>query len=55
MRAGGKELAERGRVWDGWKPDPEWVKARGESEENGPIGAKIENMMLSAPAYSKLK
>jgi len=50
-----KDMAERERVWDAFAADPEWLKARSESEKNGPIVASIENMILSPTAYSKLK
>ena len=36
-------------------PTPDWLKARAESERNGPIVANIENMILTPTAYSKLK
>ena len=50
-----KDLAERERVFSGFMSDPEWQKARGESEKNGPIVASITNSFLAPTAYSKLK
>lgn len=50
-----KDLAERERVWAGFMADPEWLKARAESEKNGPIVASISNAILAPTAYSKLK
>jgi hypothetical protein len=50
-----KDLAERERVWAAFMADPEWLKARAESEKNGPIVARISNSMLAPTSYSKLK
>ena len=50
-----KDMAERERVWDGFMSDPDWLKARADSEKNGPIVANIENTILSPTAYSKLR
>ena len=50
-----KDLAERERVWAGFMRDPDWLKARTESEKNGPIVAQITNSILAATAFSKLK
>ena len=50
-----KDMAERERMWDGFMSDPEWLKARSESERNGPIVSNIENMILSPTVYSNLK
>ncbi len=50
-----KDLAERERVWAGFMSDPEWLKARAESEKNGPIVANITNTILAPTAYSELQ
>lgn len=50
-----KDMAERERVFAAFMSDPEWLKARGESEKNGPIVASITNSFLAPTAYSKLK
>jgi hypothetical protein len=50
-----KDLAERERVWAGFMADPDWLKARAESEKNGPIVANITNSILAPTAYSKLR
>ena len=50
-----KDMAERERVFNGFMNDPEWQKARAESEKNGPIVASISNSFLAPTAYSKLK
>jgi hypothetical protein len=50
-----KDMAERERVWNGFMADPEWLKARGESEKSGPIVANINSSFLTPTAFSKLK
>ncbi len=50
-----KDLAERERVWGGFMADPEWLKARADTEKNGPIVANITNTILAPTAFSKMK
>lgn len=50
-----KDLAERERVWNAFQADPEWIKARAETEKNGPIVAHLSNSILTPTSYSKLK
>lgn len=50
-----KDLADREKVWNGFAADPEWHKARAETEKNGPIVANIESMFLAPTAFSKIK
>lgn len=50
-----KDLAERERLWAGFMGDPDWLKARAESEKNGPIVANITSSILQPTAFSKLK
>lgn len=50
-----KDLAERERVWAAFMADPEWLKARGESEKGGPIVAQITSSILAPTAFSKLR
>jgi hypothetical protein len=49
-----QDMAERERVFTGFMNDPEWHKARAETEKNGPIVASITNTFLAPTAYSKL-
>jgi hypothetical protein len=35
--------------------DPEWLEKRAETEKNGPLVQRVENMLLSPTAYSKVK
>ena len=50
-----KDLAERERVWGAFMSDPEWQKARADSEKNGPIVAQITSSILAPTAFSKMK
>ena len=49
-----KDLAERERVWAAFMADPEWLKARAESEQGGPIVAQITSSILAPTAFSNL-
>jgi hypothetical protein len=50
-----EDLAERERIWAAFMSDPEWLKARAESEKGGPIVANIVNRILAPTAFSRLK
>ena len=50
-----KDLAERERVWASFMSDADWLKARADSEKNGPIVAQITSSILAPTAYSRLK
>ncbi len=50
-----ESMAERERKWAAFGTDPEWLKARAESERDGPILARIRNQFLAPTAYSALK
>lgn len=41
--------------WDAFRKDPDWVKARTESEMPGPIVVKVDSVFMSATDYSPLK
>ena len=41
--------------WDAFRKDPEWLKAKGESEANGPIVEKVISVFLTPTDFSKLK
>jgi hypothetical protein len=50
-----KDLAEREQKFNAFGKDPEWLKARAETEKNGPLTTHITNCMLTPTAYSKMK
>ncbi|MFO0841196.1 MAG: NIPSNAP family protein [Gemmataceae bacterium] len=41
--------------WKAFREDPDWVKAKGESERDGTLVAKVESVFLSPTDYSPLK
>jgi hypothetical protein len=45
-------LGEREKSWAAFLPDPDWQKARAESEKNGTLVAKTYNRILRPTAYS---
>ncbi len=50
-----ESMAERERKWTAFASDPAWLKARSESELEGPIVARMQNQFLAPTAYSALK
>jgi hypothetical protein len=43
------------KAWKGFRADPEWLKARDESEKNGKLTEKVESVILMATDYSPIK
>ena len=41
--------------WDAFRKDPDWVKAKGESEANGAIVDKVTSVFMHPTDFSKLK
>jgi len=41
--------------WDAFRKDPDWVKAKGESEANGAIVDKVTSVFMQPTDFSKLK
>ena len=41
--------------WAAFRTDPDWLKAKAESETAGPIVAKVESVFLNPTDYSALK
>jgi hypothetical protein len=50
-----KDLAEREKLWGAFQRDPEWIKARDETEKNGPLIVRVTNSILTPTSYSKMK
>ena len=50
-----ESLAEREAKMAKFGADPEWLKARAETEENGPIVASITNSFLTPTSFSSVK
>lgn len=43
------------RSWDGFRTDPEWIKARDASEASGKIVKKVESVFLTPTDFSAMK
>jgi hypothetical protein len=43
------------KSWQAFRADPDWLKAKGESEAAGPIVKKVESVFLNPADYSALK
>ena len=43
------------KAWDAFRADPEWKKARADSEKDGPLVKGITSQNLKATDYSPLK
>ena len=48
-----REAAEAS--WAAFRSDPEWVKARAESEKDGRITTKVESVFMTPTDYSPMK
>ena len=50
-----KDMAEREQKWNAFMSDPEWLEKRAETEKNGVLVQRVENMFLAPTSYSKVK
>lgn len=50
-----ESLAQREKAWAAFASDPEWIKARAETEREGPLIRQVRNMILRPTPYSPLK
>ena len=50
-----KSLAEREEKWAKFQADPDWIKARAETEANGPLLTKVTNEILQPTSFSSVK
>jgi hypothetical protein len=50
-----KSLGEREEKWAAFLADPEWVKARADSEKDGPIVANVSSQFLVPTSFSSVK
>jgi hypothetical protein len=52
-----ESLAEREKKWTAFATDPDWTKARiqTETEAGGPLTTNIDNFILAPTAYSAVK
>jgi hypothetical protein len=47
-------LADREIKWAAFQRDPEWIRARDQSEKDGPLVASINNQLLTPTNFSAL-
>jgi hypothetical protein len=50
-----ENMAQRERVWSSFESDPEWIKAREETEKAGAIVEILDNTLLRPTSYSPMK
>lgn len=50
-----ESLAEREKKWNAFLQDPEWLKARADTEKDGQIVAKVTNYILQPTSYSSVR
>jgi hypothetical protein len=43
------------KSWDAFRSDPEWTKARDESQKDGTLTSKVESVFLNPTDYSPIK
>jgi hypothetical protein len=43
------------KSWDAFRSDPEWIKARDESQKDGTLTAKVDSVFLNPTDYSPIK
>lgn len=43
------------KSWEAFRNDPEWIKARDESQKDGTLTAKVESVFLNPTDYSPIK
>jgi hypothetical protein len=43
------------KSWAAFRADPDWVKAKAESEKDGPLTTKVESVFVDPTDYSPLK
>jgi hypothetical protein len=50
-----ENMSERETKMNKFMTDPEWIAAKAQTEINGPIVDRVENMFLAPTAYSKIR
>jgi NIPSNAP len=50
-----ESLAEREKKWNAFQADPEWIAKRAETEKDGAIVDRVENIMLTPTGFSSVK
>lgn len=50
-----KDQATAKAAWDGFRKDPDWIKARDASEASGKIVEKVDSVFMDPTDFSKIK
>ncbi|MFQ6075780.1 MAG: NIPSNAP family protein [Candidatus Bathyarchaeia archaeon] len=50
-----KDMAHKEEAWNAFITDPEWIKARQETEREGPLVERVVNLLLRPTPYSPLQ
>jgi hypothetical protein len=50
-----EDAGHRQQAWAAFQADPDWQRARAESEKDGPLVHHIENRLMNATDYSPLR
>jgi hypothetical protein len=50
-----ENMAHREKAWAALMADPEWMRARQETEKEGPLVQRVHNMLLRPTHYSPIK
>ena len=50
-----ENMTQREKVWNSFQSDPEWIKARQETEKDGPLVQRVINTLLSPTPYSSMR
>jgi NIPSNAP len=48
-------MEARNKAWKAFGADPDWIKAKADSEKDGPLVKKADSVFLTATDYSKIK
>ncbi len=48
-------MEQRERAWAAFRDDPVWLRAKAESEAEGPVVARVSNTLLTPTDYSPLQ
>ncbi len=49
-----ESLAEREQKWNAFQADPDWQKARADSERDAPIVANVSSQIITPTAFSSV-
>jgi hypothetical protein len=50
-----EDMAHYERAWRAFKEDPDWLKARAETEKNGTLVEYVNNIILTPTSFSPVK